>query len=56
MLTSLPRALARFEDMLRHLTAERSEICAAMAFALDNAESGARAAGWAMPLSQPLMG
>ena len=40
---ALPRCpwLRRFEDMLRTLTAERSHICAAMAFALDNAESGA---------------
>lgn len=30
----------RFEDMLRTLSVERADICAAMAFALDNAESG----------------
>ncbi|PRW57019.1 U2 snRNP-associated SURP motif-containing -like isoform X1 [Chlorella sorokiniana] len=29
----------KFEDMLRGLTVERADICAAMAFALDNAES-----------------
>ena len=31
----------KFEDMLRELTVERADICAAMAFAMDNAESGA---------------
>lgn len=30
----------KFEEMLRRLTVERADICAAMAFALDNAESG----------------
>lgn len=30
----------KFEDMLRKLSAEREDICAAMAFAMDNAESG----------------
>ncbi len=41
----MPLALQRdkFEDMLRRLTAERADVCAAMAFAMDNAESG----GWA---------
>ncbi|GAB4814277.1 hypothetical protein N2152v2_001323 [Parachlorella kessleri] len=29
----------KFEDMLRRLTAERADVCAAMAFAMDNAES-----------------
>jgi hypothetical protein len=32
----------RFEGMLRTLSVEREQICAAMAFAMDNAESGAR--------------
>jgi hypothetical protein len=31
----------KFEDMLRRLSAERADICTAMAFAMDNAESGA---------------
>ena len=35
----------KFEDMLRRLTAERADVCAAMAFAMDNAESGGRAGG-----------
>lgn len=30
----------KFEDMLRTLTVEREDICAAMVFAMDNAESG----------------
>lgn len=30
----------KFEDMLRRLSVERADICAAMAFAMDNAESG----------------
>lgn len=33
----------KFEDMLRRLTVERADICAAMAFAMDNAESGEQA-------------
>lgn len=44
---SLHRSLPqrdKFEDMLRGLTVERADICAAMAFALDNAESGASGA------------
>jgi hypothetical protein len=32
----------KFEDMLRTLTVERQEICNAMVFVMDNAESGAR--------------
>lgn len=36
----LPSQRDKFEDMLRGLTVERTDICAAMAFALDNAESG----------------
>ena len=36
----------KFEHMLRTLTVERADICAAMAFALDNAESGGWTDGW----------
>ena len=31
--------LCRFEDLLRSLTVERKDICDAMIFALDNADS-----------------
>lgn len=32
-------AACRFEDILRALTMERSKVCEAMVFAIDNAES-----------------
>ena len=33
------KLLCRFEDLLRSLTVERKDICDAMVFALDNADS-----------------